>query len=161
MKLFEDIVLTDSIEIKTTPEKMFEFFRGIVDDESYQAWHPEDHVSFLWVKGGPWEKDSVGYAEEYLHGKLHKLRFLVTDVVPNRRIEFVPLSRILRLYFPGNTFEFIPGEDTCTFKASGRMRVGRLARFFARKQLEKGLESVRKHMEEEGENLKRILEKAV
>ncbi len=161
MKVFEDVVLTDSIEIRTTPEKIFEFFRGIVDDESYRAWHPDDHVSFRWLKGGPWEKGSVGCAEEYLHGKLHKGKFLVTDVVPNRRIVYVPLSRIIRFYIPGNTFEFIPGEGTCTFKASGSLRVGRLAKIFAGKHLEYGLASVRKHMKEEGENLKRILEKAV
>ncbi|MEA3224102.1 MAG: hypothetical protein U9P49_13200 [Thermodesulfobacteriota bacterium] len=44
MKLLEDVTLTDSIEIKTTPEKFFGFLINLVDDESYRAWHPEDHV---------------------------------------------------------------------------------------------------------------------
>lgn len=79
MRLFEDIILTDSIEIKATPERIFQFFLHIVDDASYQAWHPEDHV-------------------------------------------------------------------------------GVLVRRFEKKKLEEGLSSARKHIKEEGENLKRILE---
>ena len=53
MKLLEDVVLTDSIEIRTTPEKIVEFLTSLVDDESYRAWHPDDHVTLRWIKGGP------------------------------------------------------------------------------------------------------------
>jgi len=158
MALLEDVTLTDSIEIKTTPEKVFDFLVHLVDDESYRAWHPEDHVALRWLKGSLWEEGSVVYAEEYIHGKLHKLKFLVTKVVPNREIEYVPVSRFLRRYFPKNTFTVEPKEETCVFTATGTYRVGWLVRTFARKRLERGLSSVRKHMKEEGENLKRILE---
>ncbi|MCK4256769.1 hypothetical protein KAX35_07765 [candidate division WOR-3 bacterium] len=41
----EDMFLTHSVEIRTTPEKIFEFFFDLVDDESYRAWHPDDHVT--------------------------------------------------------------------------------------------------------------------
>jgi hypothetical protein len=158
MALFEDVTLTDSIEIKTTPEKISRFLTSLVDDESYRAWHPEDHVSLRWIKGQPWQEGSVVHAEEYIHGKLHKLKFLVTKVVPNAEIEYVPVSRFLRRYFPGNAFYIEPKEGTCVFTATGTYRVGWLVRTFARKRLERGLSSVRKHMKEEGENLKRILE---
>ena len=159
MKLLEDIVLTDSIEIHTTPENVFGFFLRIVDDASYRAWHPEDHVAFRWVKGKPWQEGSVAYAEEYIHGKLHKFKFLIKKVVANRQIELVPLSRFLRIYFPRNTLLIEPRDGSCVFTASGVLRVGRLAKLLARNKLEQGLSSVRKHMKEEGENLKRILEK--
>jgi hypothetical protein len=59
MAFLEDIVLTDSIEIKTTPEKIFSFLTGLVDDESYRAWHHDDHVALRWLKGQPWEEGSV------------------------------------------------------------------------------------------------------
>lgn len=159
MKLLEDIVLTDSIEISTTPEKIFDFFLQIVDDESYQAWHPKDHVAFRLIRGKPCQPGSVVYAEEYIHGKLHKLRFLIKEVVPNRKIEFVPFSRLLRIYFPRNTFLIEPRAGSCVFTASCVLRVGRLIKLLARKKLDQGLSSVSKHMKEEGENLKRILEK--
>ena len=54
MPFFKDRILTESIEIKTTPEKIYTFLTGIVDDDSYRAWHKEDHVSFKWLKGQPW-----------------------------------------------------------------------------------------------------------
>lgn len=158
MKLLEDIVLADSIEIHATPERIFGFFLQIVDDASYRAWHPEDHVAFRWIRGEPWQEGSAAYAEEYIHGKLHKFNFLVNKVVANREIELVPLSRFLRIYFPRNTLLIERRNASCVFTASGVLRVGPLAKLLARNKLERGLSSVRKHMKEEGENLKRILE---
>ncbi len=158
MALFEEITLTDSVEIKTTPEKIFDFLVKLVDDESYHIWHPEDHVALRWIKGKPWEEGSEVYAEEYIHGKLHKLKFIVTKVVPNKEIEYVPSSRFLRKFFPKNTFSIEPKQETCIFTASGTYRVGWIVRTFAKNKIELRLSSVRKHMKEEGENLKRILE---
>ena len=157
MALLEDITLTDSVEIQTTPEKIFNFLLQL-DDENYRIWHPQDHVAFRWLKGKPWEEGSVVYAEEYIHGKLHKLKFRVTKVVANRKIEYVPSSRLLRRYFPKNTFSIEPKEETSIFNASGTYRVGWMVRTFAKNKLDHGLASVRKHMQEEGQNLKRILE---
>jgi len=158
MALLKEQILTDSIEIKTTPEKVFDFFFRLVDNESYRAWHPDDHVTFRWIKGHPWEEGSVGYAEEYIHGKLHKLKFVITKLIPNRLIEYAPTSWFLRIYFPKNRFTVEPKQGACIFTAQGTIRVGWLIRTFAKKRLERGLSSVRKHMKEEGESLKRILE---
>jgi len=57
MALFEEITLTDSIEIRTTPEKVFDFLIHLVDDKSYRIWHPEDHIAFRWLKGKPYITD--------------------------------------------------------------------------------------------------------
>ncbi len=158
MALLEDVVLTDSIEINTSSEKVFNFITGLVDDESYRAWHQEDHVALRWLQGKPWTKGSVVYAEEYIHGKLHKLKFTVTKVVPNKKIEYVPVSRFLRRYFPKNVFAIEQKGESCLFIASGIYRVGWLAKTFFSKAVDKALSSVKKHMKEEGENLKKILE---
>jgi len=158
VKLLEDMTLTDSTEIRTTPEKVFSFLAGLVDDTSYRAWHPADHVALRWIKGQPWEEGSVVYAQEYIHGKLHKLKFVVTKVVPNRLIEYAPTSWLLRKYFPMNAFMVAPNEQGCVFTATSTFRVGWLVRTFAKSKVEKGLSCVRKHMKEEGENLKKILE---
>jgi len=158
MALLKDVTLTDSIEIKTTPEKIFSFLTNLVDDKSYKAWHHDDHVALRWLKGEPWNEGSVVYAEEYIHRKLHKLKFIVTKVVPNKKIEYVPVSRFLRRYFPKNTFSIEQKGESCVFIASGTYRVGWIVKTFFKKALENGLLSIRKHMKEEGENLKRILE---
>ena len=158
MALLEDVVLTDSIEINTTTEKVFSFITNLVDDESYRTWHIDDHVALRWLKGQPWTEGSVVYAEEYIHGKLHKLKFTVTKVVPNKKIEYVPVSRFLRRYFPKNEFTVEQKGESCLFIASGTYRVGWFAKTFFKRALENGLSSVKKHMKEEGENLKKILE---
>ena len=158
MKLMEDMFLTDSIEIRTTPEKIFEFLHNLVDDASYRAWHPDDHVTMRWTKGSPWQEGSVVYAEEYFNGKLHKLTFVVTKVVPNREIEYIPVSRFLRRYVPKLTFPIEFKGASCVFSTTAHYRLALLPRLLARKKVEQGLSSVRKHMKEEGENLKKILE---
>ena len=158
MALLEEMTLTDSIEIKTTPEKIFSFLRNLVDDESYRNWHPEDHVALHWTKGQPRDEGSIVHAEEYIHGKLHKLNFVVTKVVPGETIEYAPVSRFLRIYCPKNTFIVQSKGGTCIFTATATYRIGWLFKTFAKKSLERGLSSVKKHVKEEGENLKKILE---
>jgi hypothetical protein len=158
MALFEEVTLTDSIKIKTTPDKIFSFLTGIVDDNSYRAWHQEDHVRFRWLKGQPWAEGSVLYAEEYVHGKLHKLKFKITKIVPNKKIEYCPVSWFLKKFFPKNEFMIEPRKEFCLFIASGTYRLGWIGKRFFSKPIEKRLTSVKKHMKKEGENLKKILE---
>ena len=158
MALWEDRIVTDSIEIKTTPEKIFAFLTRIVDDDSYRAWHQKDHLSFRWLKGKPWTEGAVLCAEEYLHGKLHKLKFKITKIVPNQRIEYSPVSGLIRKYFPKNEFIIEPQKDACLFIAFGTYRLGWLGKTLFKKAIDWGLTSMKKHMQEEGQNLKRILE---
>ena len=158
MPFFEDRVLTDSIEIKTTPEKIFNFLTSIVDDDSYRAWHKEDHVSLRYLQGEPWTEGSVVYAEEYIHGKLHKLKFKITKIEANKRIEYAPLSRLVRMFFPKNEFIIETRGESCLFIASGTYRIGWIGKTFFNAAIEKALASVEQHMKEEGENLKAIIE---
>jgi len=158
MAFFEELVLKDSIEIKTTAQKVFNFLTSIVDDESYRAWHREDHVSFRWLKGNPWTEGSVLYAEEYIHGKLHKFKFEIVSIVLNKRIEYTPTSRFVRKFFPKNEFIIEQKGEFCIFTATGTYRVGKLGKIFFNKAIENGLSSVKRHMREEGENLKIMLE---
>jgi len=95
MALFKQLVLKDSIEIKTTPEKIWEFFINL--EKNYKTWHPEDHVLFQWTKGKPMESGSNWYGEEVLGGDLKKLKGAIGEVVPNRKIVFkysFPLSLV-------------------------------------------------------------------
>ncbi|HAD83065.1 MAG: hypothetical protein A2509_01745 [Candidatus Edwardsbacteria bacterium RIFOXYD12_FULL_50_11] len=158
MRILEDIILKDSIEIKAAPEAVFNFLTGITDDKSYQVWHPQDHVAFCWIKGEPWKEGSILRAKEYIKGELHTLTFCVTKVIPNKTIEYVPAFWLLRIYYPKNSFIIEPKRDGCIFTAMGSFRVGRLVKTFAKNKLASGIASVEKHMKEEGENLKRILE---
>ena len=148
------IALTDSVEIKAKPEKVFAWLTNIKNKENYQSWH-SDHVDCVWVKGEPFQEGSIVYFEEYIHGKLHKLKFLCTKRVQNRLIEYRPLFP-WSFFMPKCTFVIEPQkEDSCIFTATINLRVGPLFKKFGGKRLD----TIKRHMREEGENLKRILEK--
>ena len=85
MALFERIVSKDTVEINTTPEKIWEFWVNM--DKNYKAWHPEDHILFRWTKGRPMEEGSRIYAEETVGGKLIKGKATFVNVVPNRKFD--------------------------------------------------------------------------
>jgi len=147
------ITLRDSIEIKTTPEKVFNGLSKIFSsEENFRAWHP-DHVRCRWLKGKPFEEGSIVYVEEYMHGKLHKIKFLGTRVEPNRRIEYKILFPT-SIACPKGSFIIEPKGKSCIFTATLSFRFGWLFSKFAKSRVE----AVKKHMKEEGENLKRLLE---
>jgi uncharacterized protein YndB with AHSA1/START domain len=149
------ITLIDSIEVAAAPEKVFEWLgKRFKDKEGYQAWHP-DHVDVHWIKGEPLQEGSIIYAEEYLHGQMHKLKFVITKIVPNKKVEY-------RLLFPwsffasGGTFLIEPkGRRSCVFTATVSFRGGPLFQKLAKNRIE----ATKRHMKEEGENLKNALER--
>jgi len=109
------ITLKDSIEGEATPEEVVNWLvQRLQDKESCQAWHP-DHVDIRWIKGEPIQEGSALCAEEYLHGVLHKLKFRIIKVVPNRLIEYRILFSMSPLA-PANSFVIEPkGKERCLF----------------------------------------------
>ena len=152
------ITLSDSIEVEATPEEVFEWLvQHMSDKGSYEAWHP-DHVDIQWIKGEPVKEGSIVCADEYLHGVLHRLKFRIVKIVPNRRIEYRSLFP-LSLLAPGNTFVIEPkGSDRCIFTATGSLRLPRWLFERVAKRHNGKIEATKQHMKEEGENLKRALE---
>jgi len=154
------IKLKDSIEVKARPEEVYNWLiQRMRDKESYQAWHP-DHVDIRWIKGEPLKEGSILYAEEYLQGHLHKLKFRITKIVPKRLIAYRSLFP-LSILAPGNKFIIEPkGNDSCIFTAMGSLKIPRWLFLRPHKKHEHKIEATERHMKEEGENLKRALEKA-
>ena len=149
------MLLKDTIEIATTPEKIWEFFTHL--EQNYKAWHPEDHVLFKWTKGQPMESKSHWYAEEVVHGKVFKLRGTIGEVIPNRKIVFnysLPISLV------APKFEWLiePKGSTTVFTAISYLRAGEFFYKIARKEMERKIPMHNKHVRTEGENLKKILE---
>ncbi|UCD38294.1 MAG: SRPBCC family protein [Fidelibacterota bacterium] len=150
------ILLKDSVEIETTPERLFDWFDNL--PAHYLAWHP-DHVACRFLKGEAFQEGTVLYAEEYLHGKLHRLKFRATRVLPNDRLEYQ--------LFPGMKGGFIirPLNGTVRFTATlafgtGMPVIGRILDLLLGRVLAQQLDAMRQHMREEGENLKHLLETA-
>jgi hypothetical protein len=163
MGLFKTLVLKDTIEINTTPEKIWGFFYNL--EKNYKAWHPKDHVSFKWTKGKPMETGSHWYAGEYMSGELKKGGGIIGEVIPNRKIVFknaFPMS----IVFPRFEWLIEPKGSKSVFTAVSYIRAEKFMRKLAsafHRQDKKNLDTIiaagKKHVKEEGENMKKILEK--
>ena len=142
--------IKDSIEIKTTAETIFEWF--VHFEGNFHAWHP-DHVKCRWI-GEPAREGSILYVEEYLHEKLHELKFLITKIVPNRKMDYKLLFPI-SIICPKGSFIIEPKGESCIFTATLSFRFAKLFSKLAKNRVE----AIKKHIKEEGENLKKLLEK--
>ena len=151
------IVLKDTVEIKAAPEQIFDFF--VHFKENFHAWHP-DHVECRYLNfEGTAKEGSVIYIEEYLHGKLHKLKLHITRLKPNSRIEYKT--------FLGSKGVFIieARGDNSLFRAEMYMGtnvrlIASLVDIIMKKSMSRRLQGIKQHMSEEGQNLKGILEKS-
>jgi len=154
MGLFSKWVFTDSIEIITSPEIIWEFFINL--ENNYVKWHPTDHVKFKWF-GKPMETGTKWYAEETVHGNLFKLKGTIGEVIPLRKIIF-KYSFPMSLVAP--KFEWIiePKGPISIFTANSYLNSGDFFYIFGKKEMDWKIDAVKKHTREEGENLKNILE---
>ena len=150
MALFERIVSKDTVEINTTPEKIWGFWVNM--DKNYKAWYPEDHILFRWTKGRPMEEGSIIYAEETVGGKLIKGKATCVNVVPNRKFGLKPPSP--KSLFLKYEYLIEPRGANTSFTAYTYLKYPG----FVRKRIQAAIEVGNKHIREEGGNLKRILE---
>jgi hypothetical protein len=149
------ISLVDRIEIKTNPAAVIAWFDAL--PEHYLAWHP-DHVSCHFLRGSMWQVGSVLEAQEYLHGKHHTLRFIVTDVVPEKRLIYK-----IRPALGWGAFVLEQQGGIVLFTAelhigSDLPLLGPVVDLVLNLFFQSRIEATRAHMREEGVNLKAILE---
>lgn len=152
------ITLKDSIQINASADKVFsQLVENLSNRESYKLWHPE-HVDLRWIKGEPVREGSILYAEEYLHGHLHKLKYRITKIVPNELIAYAPLFP-LSIIATGNSFRIVSkGENRCVISSEGHIRFPLWLFKKVHKSHEGKLVASEKHMKEEGENIKKAVE---
>jgi hypothetical protein len=148
------ITLRDTVEIKTSPEQVFDFF--VHFREYFMAWHP-DHVRCWYLQDGPLREGSTFFVQEYLHTKLRTLEFLVTRLAPCSRIEYKipPMVR--------GSFDMEQRGPDVLFAAeicfgTETPLIGNLLDRILHTFMGRRLAASQQHMVEEGRNLKRILE---
>ena len=152
------ITLKYSIEINASAAKVFnQLVENLSNRKSYKLWHPE-HVELRWIKGKPVREGSILYAEEYLDGNLHKLKYRITKIVPNKLIAFRPLFP-LSIIATGNSFKTVSkGENRCVFSTEGHIRFPLWLFKKVHKSHEGKLIASEQHMKEEAENIKTKVE---
>lgn len=156
MIFFNEMIIKDSIEIKTNIENLWNFFDNL--EENYLLWHPQDHVKCVWKKGRPHEVGSIAYFEELLDGKLVKIQVKTTKVVKYKYSENKPLFP-LSIFHPKGIYLFEAKGNNCVFTAINYFNIPKLFKksflSFAKMNV------LEKHMKEEGVILKRILENKI
>jgi len=143
--------LRESIEINVLPEIIWDWFLHIA--ENYLEWHPS-HIKANWETETVGELGSILYAEEDISGDFLKMRSKVTKLIPNRLYRFKTVGG-LKLILSGGSFEIEPSENGSIFTATLDFHMGKLVSKLAKKKVQQ----ISQHMIEEGENLKKILEK--
>lgn len=153
------ITLRDSVEIKTTPEELFDWFKNL--DKHFEEWHP-NHKKFVKVTGGTDEGDVI-YFEERVDGKWYKVKVKIGKIEKGQQgwlIELVTSSRLARILFIAEA-----KKDVCIFSHIESFGfkapvIGSLIDFLMSKVFYSlfRFDLIRKDMEEDGLNLKRILE---
>jgi len=158
MGIFAQLALRDSIEIKTTPEKIWEFFANL--DKNYTTWHPQDHIVFKWVLGKPLEAGSKFYAEQLVMGKVRIYNGTISETIPKRKIA-IEFDFPISIVSPKVEWLIEPKDSVCIFTAITYMRFGVLYQRLFKKHMKRLIEVHNKHTWAEAENLKKILEKGL
>lgn len=144
--------LSDTVFIEAPPGEAWAWLARL--PENYRSWHPA-HAGCRYLRGSGLEAGAVLAVEEELHGRPHRLKLRVDEVVPMRRVRYSGTGFRGAFFFAeangGTSF-----TATLTFGAPilGKLADRLLARAFARP-----LDALRVHMHEEGLNLKRLLER--
>ncbi len=145
------MLLREQTEVYASPAEIFRFFENM--EQNYRYWHP-DHITFKWTRGNELKAGSEFYFEEYINGKLMKKRVRFTRIEQDRLIEFEPTWWLMRLFMPRLSFRTEPQENFTLFTAEIVIRTGPLGAWLNRREFD----AVKKHMAEEGENMKEIVE---
>ena len=143
--------LEDSVHLDATPAAVWQWLTHMTD--AYTDWHP-DHVSAAWVDGPPNHVGSVMRAVERLGGHEEDLLLELTEIDPPSHFGY-RIGRSIGLLVPRGSFDIRP-DDTggCWFTARIWYRFGRMTeKIFGGR-----LSIIRTHMEQEGRNLKRLVD---
>lgn len=143
------LILEDSVELPAQPSAVYDWFRELPDN--YRDWHP-DHVSCRYFKGNPLQVGSVLYIEEYLHGRPHELRLILTSIEPNACIGYK--------IAPGlhGAFRFTPTESGTKLEAKlyigwNAPGIGQVVDYVVARLFATRITELRSHMHEESQYL--------
>lgn len=145
------MILQDRTTIQAPASRIFDFFDLM--EHNYRHWHP-DHGHFEWRGKKGVALGNRFYFEETIAGEQQKKEVEFTEVVPNRLLAFAPTNRFFRLFLPRISFEMEETSSGTLFTAQVVVRMGPLAQWMHQDELA----AVKRHMREEGENLKMIME---
>ena len=156
MGVFTQFIVKSSIEIDTTPEKIWDFFKNI--KTNYKQWHTKEHVFFHWIKGKPLEIGSKFDSEEEIDGNKVRIKGICVESEENKIIAFKP-SWPVSFICPRIEWIIETKGTKTVFTANTYYKFGKIYLKTKKEKVNLILKVAQKHMDEEGVNLKNILEK--
>lgn len=155
MSIYTQFIVKSSIEIDTTPEEIWNFFKNI--EENYKMWHPKEHIYFKWVKGKPLELGSKIDSEEAIDGHKVRIKGTCIESEKNKIIVFKP-NWPVSFICPRIEWVIEKKGENSIFIANTYYKFGKMYLKTKKDKVDFILKVAQKHMDEEGENLKKILE---
>ena len=155
------IRFTDETIINASSDKVFYFLTHI--DRLYKKWHSKDHIFCHALIGSLDRKGSMVHFFEWIgHFPLYLIA-QISKVDKDHYIEYLPVFpfSLLRLGYGSFTIEKISNNEIkLVAYVEGGYNIpviGSFLDFIVRKLI--SFDAIKKHMNEEGENIKRYLEK--
>ena len=145
------MILEAETWVDASADEVYAFFEDVED--WYLEWHP-DHITFRWVAGDGLAEGNEAYFEEEIGGEVKKQTIRYTTIEPPYIIVFHPTSRLIRFFLPQIKFTIEPENGGCRVTQRVQVRTGPIGRRLNKAEFD----AVREHMQEEAENLKRIVE---
>jgi hypothetical protein len=149
------VTLKHEIEIAASPKNTYSFFENI--GRNYTKWHP-DHVSFRWVTGNFLAPGATACFTHRIEGTVHELPAQFTGLIAGQRIEYEWQNASGGFSAPRNVWIFKATDRGCLFVSESELLLENVSSLS--KQVEAALTGVQRHLAEEGENLKTIVESA-
>lgn len=154
------ILFKDETIITASPETVYYFLTHI--DKLYKQWHPKDHVFCSTLYGSLDKKGSIIHFFEWI-GRF-PLYFIAktTKAEKNSYLEYVPIFplSLLKIGMGSFTIEKISDKKTKLVAYVGIGYdipiIGPILDFILKRLI--SFDAIRKHMKEEGENIKKYLE---
>lgn len=148
------ISITGETTVNVPAKDVFNFLVNI--DSLYKIWHPKDHVFCKVLSGSLAKKGGRFHFLEIIGGFPLYLTARITDVRENEYLEYVPafpfsLLKTGKAYFRVERISENQSKLTAYVEYGGKLMDG-IANFLVKTS------SAKKHIKEEGENLKRYLE---
>lgn len=155
------IKISHNTIINAPPEKIWNFLTELHLSDNYMRWHPKDHIIFKAISGNQKNVGDVGYFEEYIGKRLLKAKYVLRKSKFPTYLEYTPCFPISLLNAITASFEIRPinsksSEFIAYVKYGYQIPIlGWLVDTIVNKIFP--IEVVKKHIAEEGSNIKSIL----
>ncbi|WP_462317294.1 SRPBCC family protein [Marinilabilia sp.] len=155
MAVFKSFIVEVSTPVFAPADQIWDFLKHL--EKNYQKWHPKDHFLWRWTKGQPLKAGSEFYCTGKMDDHQSRIKGKIYEAVLNQKVIIKPFWPVSFLC-PEIEWAISEKEKGALFTARTCYRFGWIYRHLAPGRVRSVLTTTRQHMEEEGRNMKKLLE---